>query len=259
MPLTCPNCGAENRETAKFCRKCAQQLVPLGKTEPTPEPALRRRKRRPAADAAAPDSTASPSSSLRLHGFLIAMDALLLAALIGVLLAQRNAVAPARAKATVALAPASAPSNAAAPAIPASAAGVAVLPAPAAPESLPAASLATALPPVGPASGMTTPTTAAPARTDAPARPARAAPKSTPKPSPATSSPPAAAAPAALPPRSAPAPFPVAATMLCADARFLAHAVCLQNECSKPALRQHPQCVRMREQQEALRRGSGDN
>ena len=43
MPLICPKCGAENRETAKFCLKCAQQMVPLGGAEPEPPAPQRRR------------------------------------------------------------------------------------------------------------------------------------------------------------------------------------------------------------------------
>ncbi|WP_243457421.1 hypothetical protein [Ottowia testudinis] len=53
-----------------------------------------------------------------------------------------------------------------------------------------------------------------------------------------------------------PAPAPAA---LCAGQSFIAHALCLQAECNKPAMRQHAQCVGMREQQDALRRGSGEN
>ncbi|MBS0301230.1 MAG: zinc ribbon domain-containing protein, partial [Proteobacteria bacterium] len=50
MSLICPQCGAENRDSAKFCLKCAHQLVPLGAaTEPPAEPRKRRRKRRPVA------------------------------------------------------------------------------------------------------------------------------------------------------------------------------------------------------------------
>jgi hypothetical protein len=65
-------------------------------------------------------------------------------------------------------------------------------------------------------------------------------------------------APAPVAPTPAP-PAPAPAATLCAGQAFIAHAVCLQTECNKPAMRQHTQCVRMREQQEALRRGSGDN
>ncbi len=66
------------------------------------------------------------------------------------------------------------------------------------------------------------------------------------------------AVPPPQPVASAPAAAP-AASALCADRRFIAYAVCLQAECDKPSMRQHTQCVRMREQQEALRRGSGDS
>jgi hypothetical protein len=56
---------------------------------------------------------------------------------------------------------------------------------------------------------------------------------------------------------SRPAPRPETRA-LCADSSFLAHAVCLQTECARTGMRQHPQCQRMREQQQALREGSGD-
>ncbi|MFT4195404.1 MAG: hypothetical protein QM614_12240, partial [Ottowia sp.] len=61
------------------------------------------------------------------------------------------------------------------------------------------------------------------------------------------------------PPAPAPGPAPPAApAALCADSQLFAHSVCLQRECGRSGMRQHPQCVRMREQQQALREGSGD-
>ncbi|HRL37507.1 MAG TPA: zinc ribbon domain-containing protein, partial [Ottowia beijingensis] len=52
MALICPKCGAENRDAAKFCLKCAHQLVALAPAPaPADPPRKRRRKRRPAADA----------------------------------------------------------------------------------------------------------------------------------------------------------------------------------------------------------------
>ena len=268
MSLTCPHCGAENRDSAKFCLKCAHQLVPLGKVEPAPPVARRKRRtRRPAADSnanAALDAANAPTASVWLHGFLIAMAALLLATLIGVLLAQRNAAAPAGARSAV-LTPPRAPANgssalpagaaassaAAAPSTSESPAAPAVADLPSAPPSLSAAPLLTALPPARSASA--SPASARGEPGPRATRAARSAANTT------AAAPPASAAsePPAPAPRPASAPAPAAPGALCGDARFLAHAICLQNECSKPALRQHPQCVRMREQQEALRRGSG--
>ena len=67
MALICPKCGAENRDAAKFCLKCAHQLVALGPAPAPPEaPRKRRRKRRPAeAEATAPGK--------RPHAVLIAL------------------------------------------------------------------------------------------------------------------------------------------------------------------------------------------
>ena len=54
MALICPKCGAENRDAAKFCLKCAHQLVALAPVPaPADPPRKRRRKRRPAAEATA--------------------------------------------------------------------------------------------------------------------------------------------------------------------------------------------------------------
>ena len=174
MALICPKCGAENRDAAKFCLKCAHQLVALAPVPaPADPPRKRRRKRRPAAEA-----TAAPPV-------------------------------------TPAVAPASAPAPAPAPA-------AMIDTRPAAPK---------------------------------PARPAPA--PRAPRPDPAPAPPPAA--PQVASPRPAPPPAPASPPAgLCADSRFLAHALCLQRECGKPALQQHPQCVRMREQQRAIQQGSGD-
>lgn len=119
----------------------------------------------------------------------------------------------------------------------------------------PALSAAPAQSPV--AAPMTTARTEPPAKT----RPApREGTKPLGRPSVPPSAPQVAAEPAAAPPQPvAPAPVATPETgALCADRRFIAHAVCLQAECDKPSMRQHPQCVRMREQQDALRRGSGE-
>ena len=46
MSLICPQCGAENRPHAKFCLKCAKQLVSLNPSADDDARAARRRKRR---------------------------------------------------------------------------------------------------------------------------------------------------------------------------------------------------------------------
>jgi len=241
MSRLCPQCGAENRDAAKFCLKCAHQLVPLSEpTQPLPleQPARKRRRRKRPAEA----------PPRKRHAWLWGLVALVAVVALGGALWRgdtRPDTAPPQAAATPAGAAASSSPAAVEPASPASTAS-------AAPPPLPAASSA----PIPSASS------AAPA---APARPSTAARRSKPSPPaaelgasvPAEVAPPAAAAPPE-PVASAPA-RPAPPRELCADTRFLNRAVCLQNECSKPGLRQHPQCVQMREQQDALRRGAGDH
>ncbi|MCZ2292746.1 MAG: hypothetical protein LC125_12440 [Burkholderiales bacterium] len=55
----------------------------------------------------------------------------------------------------------------------------------------------------------------------------------------------------------APDPQPAAPRELCAGSSFLARAVCLQRECRKPGMQQHPQCVQMRELQRSLHNPDG--
>ena len=236
MALICPKCGAENRDAAKFCLKCAHQLVALGPAPAPPEaPRKRRRKRRPAeAEATAPGK--------RPHAVLIALLAVFaIGALWGI-----GRIA-ARTPAPLAEAPAVA------------------APAPRPPPAPPAPSLAAA-PPVTPAIAPACAPAAAPAPAPAavidskPAAPTPARPAPAPRPArPEVTAPPPPPAPVAEAPRPAPPPAPASPPAgLCADSRFLAHALCLQRECGKPALQQHPQCVRMREQQRAIQQGSGD-
>ena len=86
----------------------------------------------------------------------------------------------------------------------------------------------------------------------------RAPPKAPPAPAP---TPVAAPAPVAEPPPPAPAPVvaarPAAPRELCAGTQFLARGLCLQTECNKPGQQKHPQCAQLREQQEAMRQGTG--
>jgi hypothetical protein len=39
----------------------------------------------------------------------------------------------------------------------------------------------------------------------------------------------------------------------CGDRNFLSLLICMKNQCEQPALRNHPECVKMREQEEAQR------
>ena len=42
----------------------------------------------------------------------------------------------------------------------------------------------------------------------------------------------------------------------CGDRNFLSLLVCMKRECEAPALAAHPECVKMREQEEAMQRPS---
>ena len=42
-----------------------------------------------------------------------------------------------------------------------------------------------------------------------------------------------------------------------AGTQVLARGLCLQTECNKPGQQKHPQCAQLREQQEAMRQGTG--
>ena len=238
--MICSNCGADNRESAKFCAKCAKQLVPLWPaTVQLDEPTPRKRRRRHADEPPAP---AGPRLGLYLLAglLLIAVTGWAVYAITSQMSRQRDAQAsapPAMAATEPASAPAPAPTRATTPPAPSAASApeptpVAApsAPAPAHPEPHPRAK-----PPAKPRQAASAP---------APVAPQPAAPE------------PAAPPPPAPAPAPASAPAPVAA--LCADSSLFAHALCLQRECSRPGMRQHPQCVRMREQQQALREGSGN-
>ena len=258
MSLICPQCGAENRPHAKFCLKCAKQLVSLNPSADDDARAARRRKRRrrkeAQAKAAAALRGASPMRTMA-PGILAA------ALLIGVVWWLNRTPAPAAdltppATADAAPATTAPPPPAAAPAQPAAAAPTDLI------TVAPAASAALGDTPADTAHGATTrPVAASGERT--PPRPAPTA-RRTPEPRRAPAGQVDVAAPAPAPvvaTTPAPPPAPVAPApntgALCGDRAFISRAVCLQAECAKPAYRQNSQCVRMREQQELLRHGSG--
>lgn len=252
MSLICPHCGAENRESAKFCLKCAQQLVELSPATvmlPEREERSRRRRRRRSS------APASHSRSAWLWATLLSLALLSLGGLIwrwgvqhGAALRQAQVTQAART---------AAPTITSAPAVPAASA-----PLPPIPAAVSTAPLTLSEEALKRADGEHTapPTRAASAAAHGSAT-RRAAPS---KRSPLPEAPAPAPAPVieATPP-APPAPAPAAEARpappreLCAGTRFLARGLCLQTECDKPGQRQHPQCVRMREQQEAIRQGSG--
>ena len=234
MSRICPQCGAENRDAAKFCLKCAHQLVPLGPAaDADAAPRKRRRKRRKVAEA----------QPAHLRAVLVGTLALTLA-LGGLgLWIGRGGTRP---DASVQAAPAPVAAAAAAPA-PESAALAQVAEAlqqlqtpPAAPREVPPESAPVPAPPAKAAARR-------PAAKPASAQAVVPAPEPVRVAEPAPAPPPPVAAPRPAPPRE-----------LCAGTQFVARGYCLQTECGQPGLQAHPQCVRMREQQDAMRRGSGE-
>lgn len=257
MSLTCPQCDAENRDSAKFCVKCAHQLVPLG--EPTQlldiEAPARRRRRAGRGEA----RSSRPPVARIAAAILVPLAALLVLGSMGWLWSP-SAVTPAASQATD-----TTPAEVAKQRLD----GAAPIHAPApAPESEAVARAANAVQALR--AGSTVPHASADADVE-PAAAATAALQPTPARSTATRDrkarapqPPAAAA-ARVEARpqaeitasaAAIAPAPAAPATLCEDSRFFAHAVCLQNECSKPAMQQHPQCLRLHELQDSLRKPS---
>ncbi len=277
--IFCPNCGAPNRETAKYCGKCAGLLAPLSPAtvvmDYEPE-RKRRRRRRSGSRRAARPAKRSPWPFVLI--VCLALGAGLASAWITQQYAARNA---APAPALQAAAPAAAtppPPPAPAPAAQTPAPEPAPSPAPedaAAPDT-PAPDDSAAPSPAngGPASQAADEEQAPAPAVETPAATAHAQPaarlehrKTLPPgnrraaaPRPATA-PAHAAAPLPEPPPAA-APTPVAPppptpAQACAGRQFLARSICLQQECSKPGMGRHAVCVQMRERERALQQGSG--
>ena len=278
MSLICPQCGAENRPQAKFCLKCAKQLVALAPSADEQARAARRRKRRRRKEAEARAVEVASESALAMSGGpervairWVAPAALVVAGLAALSIAAILWTRPAAEQAELAKAPpppaaSVAPPTMPAPALAARDAAVAT-PAPAGsqPDAQAAVLIAGAAASAAlSASADTTPVAHKPARppaaaTTAATPPARAASRPGRK-TPERVQPATETVQLSVPstPVAPPSPAaPAAPGTLCGDRAFIARAVCLQSECSKPALRQHPNCVRMREQQEVLRQGSG--
>lgn len=244
MALICPACNASNRDSAKFCRSCAHQLFEFQSTAPNSKPARtssRKRKRRKKAP--------EPSHQGLIWTVVLVFALLALAAALwrwGT--QQRNTPPEPAATPETTLARPRAPESealehaqqalreleveAAARAAEreAESARLAAEAEQQAQAAKAAARAAPATPPQGPAasneSGITETVE-------------RLAPQPDPEPA----------------PQAAPAPEP--AGSLCAGVGVIARAVCLQNECRKPALAQHPQCVHMRELQQSLQQSAG--
>lgn len=283
--IFCPNCGAPNRETAKYCGKCAGLLAPLSPAtmvmDYEPE-RKRRRRRRSGSRRAARPAKRSPWPFVLI--VCLALGAGLASAWITQQYAARNAApAPAlQAAAPAAATPPAPPAPAPAAQTPAPEPAPSPAPEDAATPDTPAPDDSAAPSPANgetasqaadeeqaPAPAVETPAVETPAAT-AHAQPAarllehrktlppgnrRAA-----APRPATA-PAHAAAPLPEPPPAA-APTPVAPppptpAQACAGRQFLARSLCLQQECSKPGMGRHAVCVQMRERERALQQGSG--
>ena len=249
--IVCPHCAAENRGNAKFCSSCAKLMVDLNTGELLPARKRRRRRRidvhtprtgllRPASAALVvgvlalgcawwyvTEDAARQTSALQAPGSFKPHTPTASAAL-------PDAVSVLEAAATP---PAPAPALAEFPSY---------VPVASAPSTLASASVA--------AVAASNPSPAKPAPAPKPkAKPKEVKPQR-PEPAPAPrvaeASPPVAAA----DPTPAPPPKP-SPEQACQGQAFLARAACMQSQCS--ANSSHPQCRRMREQQDALRRGSG--
>lgn len=243
MSLTCPQCGADNRDSAKFCLKCAHQLVALdapqdfADTELSPSKRRRRRSRR----ARSAPSDTGRTARAALWGLLGMCALVALGAALWLWTVGSNP------RPEAAAASATTPESALPPLSPA-------------PESAALAQAADALKTLAAEAE-------ARAAQEAATRAAEASqPRAAPSPRPVANKkaddevapaepapPPPAPAPEPAPQPVAPPPPPTPPRELCAGTTFLARAACLQSECSQPGLFNHPQCIRMRELQEALR------
>lgn len=261
MALTCPQCGADNRDSAKFCRTCAHQLVALGPSADVTlaEAQARARRRRRRARRTAAARAAAPALRLRAAWVLLSLALLIVLGALGWSRGARDRAALAHEADRVAPVPA-ALAAAAGPAEPPTA------PALAAPESAAVARAAEAVqalqarqhalarersaapPDAQPRPGQTPAPAARPQRRTSAG--ATRTPRTTPLPG-AEAQPSGLAAAGAAPP--APRAEPQRPVELCGNERFLSRALCLQRACDQPGLAGHPQCVRMRELQQALR------
>lgn len=244
MARTCPACGAENRDTAKFCLKCAQQLVSL-KPDPENKPqdsSRRRRKRK--------KSTTAPKTKSQDLFWIILLALALLA--LGTAL-WRWAVPP----------------GTATPVKPPAAPAEITLPAPSpVPES---ETLWQALRELEAQAEQQAAQRAAEraaehARQEQARRQARSAESAQRSETPVQPRAPerdtcitetVEPLPVVPHPPAAPTLEPAQANTLCPGVGVFARARCLQTECSKPELAQHPDCVRMRELQESLQQSAG--
>ena len=246
-PLICPQCQAPNRANAKFCNQCASLLAPLYAETVVMDYRPKRRRRsssRARADVSDARPARSKSASWRPLALLVLLAVLTGAATTWFFAQRQQNASPPEPVLAQARTPAPQTPHPAAEAPPAPAA-------PPAPSAEPALTEpAPATPPAETPSAPTATPAPAPAATPRAPRPrsVAAAPTPAPKPTPIPATPPAPT-PAAAAPR--------APAQVCAKHNFLAYAACMQEQCSRPGMKSHPQCVRIREREQALRQGSG--
>lgn len=251
MAVVCAACGAENRDKARFCRGCAQPLVPLAPgavpTAVAQERRSRSRARRKAAARAAAPWWKHPAA-----GWSVA--AVLALAGLAAWWSLPGAQVPAAAAPTQ---PVSAPS----PALSAlsTSSPAAPVPSPAAEPTVTASSPVPA-PAAGsaPLAGETVRATAAPVVTRGPRTPkprAETSPPTAPVETPAASrQPPTPAPPAETAPPAVSAARTPTVDERCADrSNFLSRDICRIQACGNPALAADPVCVRFREMEAANR------
>ena len=252
MAVVCAACGTENRDKARFCRGCAQPLVPLAPgavpTALAQERRSRSRARRKAAARAAAPWWKHPAA-----GWSVAA-VLALGGLVAWWSLPGAQVPAAAAPVSAPVPPLTAPAS-----DPVISAPTAPLPSPAAEPTVTASSPVPA-PAAGsaPLAGETVRATAAPVVTRGPRTPkprAETSPPTAPVETPAASrQPPTPAPPAETAPPAVSAARTPTVDERCADrSNFLSRDICRIQACGNPALAADPVCVRFREMEAANR------
>lgn len=274
--LFCPNCGAGNRASAKYCCKCASLLAPLSPQTLVMEyvPTARRRRKHRRHNAPIQLAPVKRSAWPIALIVLIALGA----GLAGAWLSQQYAqTRHTQGKPPAAAAPAPDPAPSTAPATQTAAAPAALAarpepepePEPAAENPPPDTSAPQPSEPAGPSAqspaGQNVPASAATAHTAPKA--AGAAPHH------AQRQAADGEAPASrhtgiqerisyetAPRPTAPAPAPATTAspeQACAGRQFISRAICLKQECSRPGMQRHPTCASIRQRERELQQASG--
>ena len=274
--LFCPNCGAGNRASAKYCCKCASLLAPLSPQTLVMEyvPTARRRRKHRRHNAPLQLAPVKRSAWPIALIVLIALGAGLAGAWLSQQYAQTRLT---QGKPPAAAAPASNQAPPAAPAAQTAAAPAALAarpepepepePEPAAENPPPDTSAPKPSEPAGPPAqspaGQNVPASAATAHT---------APKAVgATPRHAQRQPAGSEAPASrhtgiqerisyetAPRPAAPAPATTASPeQACAGRQFISRAICLKQECSRPGMQRHPTCASIRQRERELQQASG--